>query len=931
MLTNTFCANTLLTAGIRSFFHPDTNFLGCGKKKQFFFSFCKIARIFPPNIDQKKEWVVSTSPKRTRASSYSSADAGAYHTGGRGGRGFHRERDGGSIGRGGGGGGGGGERASSGRYNGPPVSPSSGRGGIGGGGGRGHGALSRTTSYQQHDKPGASMGQHGKRPGVQRHYSQSAASDRHHKQGKESTMKGNGSNKKLSLSQHGHNSLHNPRNIMHRSSPGPLTPTRRKVISPQRSLTNTPTRQAPGRNKSKRSYHLDLEIHLLTVTGAGPPPEQSVIRVPMEVLLNRRLQFVEAPEVGFTPHERCHWVDHDRVERIRHDMNMIFDYKPLEINDETRWKSKVMRPPTETVQNETDAELEKLRQATAILNKLSWTTLEKLTAKFLGALEGTVSPLPSNDESTSHNTFDTNHELSTNLLHESMLLVVNKAMLEPHFAELYACFSAKLADSHPLYRKVLLQLCQKKYAEVEKEEQQYDSRLGGVADADRASVAKKRSIGLMRYIGELYKNKLLQGHIMIDCLKQLLRPDDEEKLECYAQLMTTIGARLHETLEKKDESSRKDTRTREEVQELWRQTYSMAGRSLPPELERHHLQLDLPRAPSNRLKFILQDLIDLKQNKWVTKTRHQQDKAKTIAEIHDEFNNNGQQTERPFPKRDNNNCNRSIPTKSPVSNRVDSRGRNPPKKQDLRRAKSDSVSSLQQSLQRSSIDASSPQRRVSREAILAIPAAPLQSPIDAQVTRKTVDHLSPTECGERMTSILKEYFAGGDLNDAVHSVDELVGNRDEGHMKRGAAVVEAGILLVLEMKRSEVEQFEVLVSHCLEEAKIDRECLAQGLHDPLEFLRDIEIDAPHAGTYLATLLAAWIVCGNKDDPLSLASILLNHNALPERAAEFAIQVLSLVDCAVTDHEIHVVQSLLSREGEAERSIDEIRSWIALGK
>ena len=48
--------------------------------------------------------------------------------------------------------------------------------------------------------------------------------------------------------------------------------------------------------------------------------------------------------------------------------------------------------------------------------------------------------------------------------------------------------------------------------------------------------------GSHRYIGELFKLKMLTEKIMHECLKKLLRADDDEdSLECLCQLLTTIG------------------------------------------------------------------------------------------------------------------------------------------------------------------------------------------------------------------------------------------------------------------------------------------------------------------------------------------------------------------------------------------------------
>ena len=52
---------------------------------------------------------------------------------------------------------------------------------------------------------------------------------------------------------------------------------------------------------------------------------------------------------------------------------------------------------------------------------------------------------------------------------------------------------------------------------------------------------RKRSLGNIRFIGELYKIRMLNGKIMHECIRKLLTQTDEESLECLCRLVTTIG------------------------------------------------------------------------------------------------------------------------------------------------------------------------------------------------------------------------------------------------------------------------------------------------------------------------------------------------------------------------------------------------------
>ena len=56
--------------------------------------------------------------------------------------------------------------------------------------------------------------------------------------------------------------------------------------------------------------------------------------------------------------------------------------------------------------------------------------------------------------------------------------------------------------------------------------------------------ARRRSLGNIKFIGELFKLKMLTEAIMHDCVLKLLKNHDEESLECLCRLLATIGKDL---------------------------------------------------------------------------------------------------------------------------------------------------------------------------------------------------------------------------------------------------------------------------------------------------------------------------------------------------------------------------------------------------
>lgn len=56
--------------------------------------------------------------------------------------------------------------------------------------------------------------------------------------------------------------------------------------------------------------------------------------------------------------------------------------------------------------------------------------------------------------------------------------------------------------------------------------------------------ARRRSIGNMKFIGELFKLNIITASIMDGCIQKLLRNGDEESLEYLSTLLSTTGKNL---------------------------------------------------------------------------------------------------------------------------------------------------------------------------------------------------------------------------------------------------------------------------------------------------------------------------------------------------------------------------------------------------
>ena len=201
----------------------------------------------------------------------------------------------------------------------------------------------------------------------------------------------------------------------------------------------------------------------------------------------------------------------------------------------------------------------------------------------------------------------------------------------------------------------------------------------------------------------------------------------------------------------------------------------------------------------------------------------------------------------------------------------------------------------------------------------------------ADATPKIVEYPDPQECKDKAKTIFKEYFIGGDTQDAILSIDELVGagrdNEDHGSIERGAAVIESGVLLVMEMKQQEVQKFLAVIKRCLQQNKIEKDSLPLGLKDPLEFLSDIEIDAPMARNLLTSIVAYLI----RQEALSFDFLL----DAPEyfrtdcKPAEFAAGVLKVKGDDPSEDDLAVVEKLMTEDDK--KNYSSVKEMVASEK
>uniref|UniRef100_F7GJ95 Eukaryotic translation initiation factor 4 gamma 1 n=1 Tax=Macaca mulatta TaxID=9544 RepID=F7GJ95_MACMU len=209
-------------------------------------------------------------------------------------------------------------------------------------------------------------------------------------------------------------------------------------------------------------------------------------------------------------------------------------------------------------------------------------------------------------------------------------LIFEKAISEPNFSVAYAnmcrCLMALKVPTTEKptvtvnFRKLLLNRCQKEFEKDKDDDEVFEKKQKEMDEAATAEergrlkeeleeardIARRRSLGNIKFIGELFKLKMLTEAIMHDCVVKLLKNHDEESLECLCRLLTTIGKDLDFEKAK-------------------------------PRMDQYFNQMEKiikEKKTSSRIRFMLQDVLDLRGSNWVPRRGDQG--PKTIDQIHKE-------------------------------------------------------------------------------------------------------------------------------------------------------------------------------------------------------------------------------------------------------------------------------------------------------
>ena len=266
------------------------------------------------------------------------------------------------------------------------------------------------------------------------------------------------------------------------------------------------------------------------------------------------------------------------------------------------------KKPAWALKNESDQIISK---AKLILNKMTPEKFDKLSDQFILLIN------------------------NKKLLSKTVQIIVEKAQMEKNFSSIYADLCVKLdqatvenvniSQGEYTFKDHLIIICQK---EFEKDINEIISNLKKIEDEEERNekiiLARNCYYGHIKFIGCLFKVNILNSKLIDLCVNKLfgdLEFIDEEKIHSLCTLMDTIGSQLDNIA---NNSTKKSKKYLERINKYFSNFDKLSSNKMF----------------SNRIRYKILDLIELRANNWIP--RRKIEHAKTLKEIKkeadDEYN-----------------------------------------------------------------------------------------------------------------------------------------------------------------------------------------------------------------------------------------------------------------------------------------------------
>jgi len=388
------------------------------------------------------------------------------------------------------------------------------------------------------------------------------------------------------------------------------------------------------------------------------------------------------------------------------------------------------------------------------------------------------------------------------------------------------------------------------YSEWKEEKLEYENNKEGMTETERAEKEeemdfrrikiKKQMLGNIRFIGNLYKKKLLKETVMHECIMSLMKLQNKSQVKGMYDLAE---------IEKTDGMD-------EEDHEALCQLFNTIGKTIDTPSSKAVIdsyfgkvrRLSKDKTLNSRSRFMYQDLIELRANAW--KSRRKEETSKTLQEIKKDFereeraaarqsaaansnynNNNRRGGNRNSARYNNDNVQRKG-SRAPIVDEdgfssVSSKGRrNAPPPTQMSRSHSRSSQDSPMILQRK------------------------QNTRNPSQAQKKLKEISDEELFKRSIGLRNEYMSLKDMNEMILSVEELKGAKNWS-VKLATKYLEDAIECKDAEREANADMLEILMTKNI----LQSSDFEAAMNDLFEFMDSFEVDAPRAYSNMALVIA----------------------------------------------------------------------------
>lgn len=241
-------------------------------------------------------------------------------------------------------------------------------------------------------------------------------------------------------------------------------------------------------------------------------------------------------------------------------------------------------------------------------------------------------------------------------LGEVIDIVFAKALSEPGYCVLYGQMCSHLRQTgigQRSFASILLKRCQSQFQadiysgiDVDGRNQQVEAETDPDVKKQLSEQlyedmyrCRVRGLGLIKFIGVLYKIEMLNDDIMFDCISRLLQDSSEESLECLCDLLVTIGEKL-------DKSAVKSGKEAKRIPENSSKSSNAPKKSMASVLKAN----STPKAMKT-LDDIFDNLHKIRNNKELPISIRIRFKLLDVCELREKFNWQSKKTKDGNPKK----------------------------------------------------------------------------------------------------------------------------------------------------------------------------------------------------------------------------------------------------------------------------------------